>query len=157
MSTAAARARWERVRAGTAAPNWAGGTVGVVVRDARGGVAAATSTGGAMNKRQGRVGDTPILGAGTYADDEGGAASNTGHGERVLRILLAKTATDWMRSGMHAEDAARGAIRLLASRVQGTGGIILVDRAGRLGFARNTRTMTWAAAADGWSEVAGGG
>jgi beta-aspartyl-peptidase (threonine type) len=108
-------------------------------------VAAATSTGGRVNKRLGRVGDSPIPGAGNYADDEAGACSNTGDGEAVLRVCLAKTAVEWMRAGVSAEEAARRAVVHLG-RVDGRGGIILVDREGRLGLARSTGTMTWAAA-----------
>jgi beta-aspartyl-peptidase (threonine type) len=101
------------------------------------------------------VGDSPILGAGTYADDLAGAASNTGDGEAVMRVCLAKTAIEWMRGGMHPEDAARAAVRLLGDRAGGSGGVILVDRLGRLGLARTTRTMTWAAAGAGLGEAAG--
>jgi beta-aspartyl-peptidase (threonine type) len=161
LMTETARVRWEAVRAAAeaaadgAAPS-GGGTVGAVVRDARGNVVAATSTGGRVNKHPGRVGDSPILGAGTYADDEGGACSATGHGEAMMRVCLAKTASDWMRDGAHPEDAARAVIRMLARRARGTGGVILVDRDGRLGLARNTRTMTWAAAGAAMPEVVGG-
>jgi beta-aspartyl-peptidase (threonine type) len=157
MVTEAARDRLARVRAGLVDGNWAGGTVGAVVRDAAGTVVAATSTGGRVNKAAGRVGDSPIIGAGTYADDEAGACSNTGDGEAFLRLCLAKTAIEWMRSGMHPEDAARAAVRFALGRTQGTGGTILIDRFGRLGWARSTHTMTWAAASEGWSEVLGGG
>jgi beta-aspartyl-peptidase (threonine type) len=159
MTTEAARARWQAVRAKAGElghpdhDGWAGGTVGVVARDARGVVAAATSTGGRVNKRAGRVGDSPILGAGNYADDDGGACSVTGDGEAVLRLCLAKSAVDLMRARVHAEEAARAVIRQLAARLEGTGGVILVDRAGRLGFARNTRTMTWAAAGEKLADV----
>ncbi|MGD0530015.1 MAG: isoaspartyl peptidase/L-asparaginase [Polyangiaceae bacterium] len=160
MTTDAARARWQAVRAKATTPGehdgWAGGTVGVVARDLRGGVAAATSTGGRVNKRLGRVGDSPILGAGNYADDDGGACSATGHGEAVLRLCTAKTAVDLLRGRVHPEEAARAVIRQLGGRLAGTGGVILVDRAGRLGFARNTRTMTWAAAGEKIGDVLAG-
>ena len=157
MTTEAARARWESVRAGGKNEGWAGGTVGAVARDRHGTVVAATSTGGRVNKLPGRIGDSPILGAGTYADDQAGACSNTGDGEAVMRLCLAHTACEWLRAGMHPVDAARGAVRMMLARTNGTGGIILVDRQGRLGFARTTRTMTWAAAAEGWNEILGGG
>ena len=119
-------------------------------------VAAATSTGGRIFKRAGRVGDSPVLGAGNYADDDGGACSMTGDGEAVMRLCLAKSAVDLMRARSHPEEAARAAIRQMATRLAGTGGIILVDRTGRLGFARNTRTMTWAAAGERLREVMAG-
>lgn len=145
MTTEIARTRWAAARSKPGHDGWAGGTVGAVARDSRGVVAAATSTGGRINKRAGRVGDSPVLGAGNYADDDAGACSLTGDGEAVLRLCLAKSATDAMRAWTHPEEAARAAIRQMARRLGGTGGIILVDRDGRLGFARNTKTMTWAA------------
>ena len=145
MTTEAARARWVAARAGRAGEGWAGGTVGAVARDAKGTVAAATSTGGLVNKRAGRVGDSPVPGAGTYADDEGGAGSATGAGEAILRVVLAKSAIEALRAGTRPEPAARAAIGALGARVGGTGGLILVDRAGRLGLARNTASMSWAA------------
>lgn len=156
MTTPAARARLVAVRSGKVTDNWAGGTVGAVARDRTGTVAAATSTGGRVNKSAGRVGDSPILGAGTYADNDGGACSNTGDGEAVMRVCLAKTAIEWMRQGMNAEDAAAAAIRFLRERAGGTGGIILLDRSGRLGWARTTSTMTWGAASEGCGETLSG-
>jgi beta-aspartyl-peptidase (threonine type) len=145
MTTDNARSRWTAARKAQAA---AGGTVGAVARDAHGAVAAATSTGGMVNKRVGRVGDSPMLGAGTYADDDGGACSATGVGEAVMRVCLAKAASDALRARTHPEEAARAVIRAMGARVGGSGGVILVDRFGRLGLARNTRTMTWAAAGE---------
>jgi len=158
MTTDAVRGRWlaAGAKASGEGDRWAGGTVGAVARDAQGRVAAATSTGGRMNKRPGRVGDSPIPGAGNYADDDGGACSATGEGEAVLRLCLAKVAVDLMRARAHPEEAARVVIRQMAARVGGTGGVILVDSAGRLGFARNTRTMTWAAAGQELADVLGG-
>lgn len=157
LITDLARERWELVQQGGAAGSFSGGTVGAVARDRHGTVVAATSTGGQINKAPGRIGDTPILGAGTYADDEAGACSNTGNGEAVMRLCLAKTACEWMRAGMHPVDAARAAVRMMLARTGGTGGIILVDRAGRLGLARTSRTMTWAAASEGWGDILAGG
>jgi beta-aspartyl-peptidase (threonine type) len=157
LITDLARERWELVQQGGPAGSFSGGTVGAVARDRHGTVVAATSTGGQINKAPGRIGDTPILGAGTYADDEAGACSNTGNGEAVMRLCLAKTACEWMRAGMHPVDAARAAVRMMLARTGGTGGIILVDRAGRLGLARTSRTMTWAAASEGWGDILAGG
>ncbi len=161
MTTPFARERWAAARAKAGGDeddanevptaNGAGstaGTVGAVARDARGTVAAATSTGGQVNKRVGRVGDSPILGAGTYADDEAGACSATGHGEAALRVCLAKGAIELLRSRAHPEKAARAAIRSMGSRVGGSGGVILVDTFGRLGLAYNTKSMVWAAAGE---------
>jgi beta-aspartyl-peptidase (threonine type) len=80
----------------------------------------------------------------------------TGDGEAVLRLCLAKSAVDLMRARVPAEEAARAVIRQLGGRLGGTGGVILVDRSGRLGFARNTRTMTWAAAGETLTDVLAG-
>src|SRR6185437_8394911 len=146
MTTEAARRRWLAARAGKAGPGWAGGTVGAVARDRSGLVAAATSTGGLVNNQVGRVGDSPLLGAGTYADNLTGACSCTGQGEAIMRLALAKTTTDALRLGDLPEQAARASIRMLGARLGGTGGLIVLDAAGRLGLARNTATMTWAAA-----------
>ncbi len=155
MTTDAARARWTAARAGQASTAWAGGTVGAVARDVRGVVAAATSTGGLVNKRVGRVGDSPILGAGTYADDDGGACSATGMGEAIMRMVVAKTAVDALRARVHPEDAARAVVRSMGVRVGGVGGVILVDRFGRLGLARNTPSMAWAAEGATLGEASG--
>jgi len=155
MTTDAARARWAAARAGQVGEGWAGGTVGAVARDVRGAVAAATSTGGLVNKRVGRVGDSPLPGAGTYADREGGACSATGAGEAIIRVVLAKSTSDALRGGSLPEQAARAAIQDLGARVRGTGGLIVVDRAGRLGLARNTASMSWAAAGLALGEAEG--
>jgi L-asparaginase / beta-aspartyl-peptidase len=144
MTTEQARKRWLAVREALATEA-GGGTVGAVARDSRGNVAAATSTGGLVNKRVGRVGDSPILGGGTYADNDGGACSATGHGESFMRLAMAKSATDLLRARVHPEDAARAVVRTLASRLKASGGVILVDRSGRVGWARNTGTMPWGA------------
>ena len=144
LITESARERWRAARAkGTREVT--AGTVGAVARDASGRVAAATSTGGMVNKLPGRVGDSPILGAGTYADDDAGACSTTGHGEAMIRIGLARTATDALRTGSSPEHAIRYALALMHARTGQTGGAILVGADGTLGLARTTRTMTWAA------------
>jgi beta-aspartyl-peptidase (threonine type) len=147
MITEAARARLEAVQQKKAEAGWAGGTVGAVARDASGRVAAATSTGGMVNKLVGRIGDSPLIGAGTYADDESGACSTTGHGEAMIRVCLAKAAIDRLRA-LAPEAAAREVIALMHARTNETGGLILVGRDGALGLARTTRTMTWAACSD---------
>jgi beta-aspartyl-peptidase (threonine type) len=149
MITDTARKRWEAARAKRTTEGWAGGTVGAVARDAQRHVAAATSTGGMVNKLVGRVGDSPVVGAGTYADDEAGACSTTGHGEAMIRVCLAKTATDHLRARLGPEGAARAAIAMMHARTAQTGGLIVVAPDGALGLARTTRTMTWAAVVDG--------
>jgi L-asparaginase / beta-aspartyl-peptidase len=155
MTTEAARRRWTAVRASLIGPGTGGGTVGAVARDPSGTVAAATSTGGLVNKRVGRVGDSPLLGAGTYADNEAGACSATGHGESIMRLALAKTATDLLRAGAAPQDAARRVIHALGARLAATGAVILADRDGRIGWARNTPTMPWAAEGEVLPLVAG--
>jgi beta-aspartyl-peptidase (threonine type) len=156
MITESARKRLAVVKGGGHPDGWAGGTVGAVARDRDGHVAAATSTGGKVNKNPGRVGDSPILGAGTYADDAAGACSNTGDGEAFLRTCLANAMLEWMRSGKSIADAAREGLILLGERAQGGGGTILVDPRGRLAWARTTTTMGWGAMADGWAEPRSG-
>jgi L-asparaginase / beta-aspartyl-peptidase len=96
----------------------------------------------------GRVGDSPIVGAGTYADDEAGACSTTGHGEAMMRVCLAKTAVDEMRAKQNAEQAARASLDVMTRRTNETGGAILATPDGGLGLARTTRTMSWAAVTD---------
>jgi len=149
LVTEDARQRLALVLSGRAESGWAGGTVGAVACDADGRTAAATSTGGTVGKRPGRVGDTPLVGAGTYADDEAGAASATGKGEAILRVTLTRFAVDRMREGRAPDDAAREAVAMLGARTGGTGGLILVARDGRIGHAKSTVTMTWAAARPG--------
>jgi beta-aspartyl-peptidase (threonine type) len=154
MITEAARTRLEAARARHALEGWAGGTVGAVARDASGHVAAATSTGGMVNKLAGRVGDSPIVGAGTYADDTAAACSTTGHGEAMMRVCLAKTAVDGTRTSS-AEAAVRAALALMEARTHEKGGAIVVSRDGSMGLARTTRTMSWAAVTNGGTRAAG--
>ncbi len=132
-----------------------GGTVGACAIDANGHVAAATSTGGITFKRRGRVGDTPLCGCGTYADDQAGAASATGHGESIIRVNMTRYVVDRLRGGATADVAAWAGVDELASRVRGTGGVIVVDRDGRIGLAHNTAAMSWARGTVG-GEVTGG-
>lgn len=149
MVTEASRARLQDVLSGRAESGWAGGTVGAVACDAEGHVAAATSTGGRVGKRVGRVGDSPILGAGTWADDHAAAASATGHGEEILRFGLTRWACDLVRMGLGAQQAADVAIARFAERVGGVGGLVLVTPYGEIGIARNTATMSWGLARQG--------
>jgi L-asparaginase / beta-aspartyl-peptidase len=123
------------------------GTVGAVAIDAHGHLVAGTSTGGTCCKRAGRVGDSPLIGCGTYADQEAGGVSCTGWGEAIMKVVLAKTAVDQLRvSGAKAQQVADACIRLLATRTKGTGGLILLDREGNPGAAFNTPNMAWACA-----------
>jgi beta-aspartyl-peptidase (threonine type) len=133
------------------------GTVGAVAMDSHGALFAATSTGGTCCKLPGRVGDSPLIGCGCYADSEAGGVSSTGYGEAIMKIVMAKTAVDYLR---HAEAecttgrvasaaifpamlAARESIHLLAKRTHGTGGLILLDRHGHPGFDFNTPRMAY--------------
>jgi L-asparaginase / beta-aspartyl-peptidase len=132
-----------------------GGTVGAVARDHRGRLAAATSTGGAPGKWPGRIGDSPVIGAGTFADDEAGACSATGWGESILRAGLASDAVRRLQPSLgggpeppdavlplHPALAARAAILWFRRRVAGLGGVLLMDRCGRVGWAFNTPRMS---------------
>ena len=119
------------------------GTVGAVARDAQGNIAAATSTGGTRNKLAGRVGDSPLIGSGGYADNLTGGVSATGLGETLMKIVISKTTCDLIAKGLTAQQAADAAIeRLSDERVSGSGGVIVVDREGRIGFAHNTTHLS---------------
>jgi len=147
MITDRAQQRWQEAHERRSAMSWPGGTVGAVARDGWGHVAAATSTGGLVDKRVGRVGDSPIVGAGTYADDLQGACSTTGHGESFIRSSFAARAVmELVPAPASGSIAARTLARLneMADRVGGTGGAIVVDREGRCAWARNTGAMSWA-------------
>lgn len=132
------------------------GTVGAVALDYEGRLFAATSTGGTCCKLPGRVGDSPLIGCGCYADAEAGGVSCTGYGEAIMKVVMAKSATDYLRgqdsAAAHTEDgrgssgamlAAKRAVDLLAVRTAGTGGLILLDRNGEPGFAFNTPRMAY--------------
>jgi L-asparaginase / beta-aspartyl-peptidase len=117
------------------------GTVGAVARDCDGNLAAATSTGGMTGKASGRVGDSPIIGAGTYADNETCAVSATGHGELFIRYGAAfEIAARLRHAAQSLDEATREVIAGLAA-VGGSGGIIAVDRAGALSLPFNTTGM----------------
>lgn len=119
-------------------------TVGAVALDRHGNIAAATSTGGTLNKAPGRLGDSSLIGCGCYADNKTAAASTTGWGEPIMKLVLAKWAADRVASGNLPEWVAAEAIHYLQSRVQGHGGMILLDARGRFGIAHNTPRMAWA-------------
>jgi len=124
-------------------------TVGAVALDARGNLAAATSTGGTLNKTPGRVGDSSLIGCGCYADNLAAAVSLTGWGEPIMKLVLGKWATDRVASGSAPEIAAREAISYLYNRLGGHGGIILLGPDGRFGLAHNTPAMAWGVATPG--------
>ena len=126
-----------------------GGTVGAVAMDRQGRLFAGTSTGGTCSKVPGRVGDSPMIGCGCYADVEAGGVSCTGWGEAIMKIVMAKSAVEMLRAGRSAQEAADEAIRLLSSRTGGTGGLILLDRDGTPAFAFNTPHLVWGVANSG--------
>lgn len=127
------------------------GTIGAVARDLEGNLAAATSTGGIVNKRMGRVGDSPIIGAGVFADNQTCAVSTTGFGEDFMRTVLAKTVSDAAEL-LHLD--ARGAvdygIEYLLRKVKGRGGMIVIDRHGNCAADFTTKKMI-----HGWIEKSG--
>jgi L-asparaginase / beta-aspartyl-peptidase len=151
------------------------GTVGAVAIDSQGALFAATSTGGTCCKLPGRIGDSPLIGCGCYADSEAGGVSSTGYGEAIMKVVMAKSAVDRLREVPESTTAAQSSatvrtvgpsttgsqssramlvaeqtIAELARRTQATAGLILLDREGNPGFAFNTPRMTYGyVAADG--------
>jgi len=118
-----------------------GGTVGAVALDRHGTLAAATSTGGVAGKLPGRVGDSALIGCGTYADSTLGAVSCTGSGEAIIRVVLARRALDYLKEADDARYAARVAVDLLVEEGGGGGGLVLLDWRGRMGWAQSTPFM----------------
>jgi beta-aspartyl-peptidase (threonine type) len=116
-------------------------TVGAVALDMRGNLAAGTSTGGTANKRFGRVGDSPIIGAGTYADNAGCAVSGTGHGEFFMRFVVAYNICNRVALGASLQDAADAVVNDVLVRARGEGGAIAVDREGNIAMPFNTEGM----------------
>ena len=127
------------------------GTIGAVARDQQGNLAAATSTGGIVNKRMGRVGDSPIVGAGVYADNETCAVSSTGYGEEFIRSVIAKTISDFIyMKQMDAVSATQAGIEYLSRKVKGRGGVIVIDSHGNCASGLTTKKMI-----HGWIEKGG--
>jgi beta-aspartyl-peptidase (threonine type) len=127
------------------------GTIGAIARDPQGNLAAATSTGGIVNKRMGRVGDSPIIGAGLYADNDSCAVSSTGYGEDFMRSVIAKTISDFIEmKGMDADEATAAGIEYLTRKVRGRGGVIVIDRDGTCASGFTTKKMI-----HGWIEHGG--
>ena len=122
-------------------------TVGAVALDVHGNLAAGTSTGGTLNKTPGRVGDSSLIGCGCYADNASAAASLTGWGEPIMKLVLGKWAVDRVLASATPQEAAVDAIEYLFARLGGYGGIILMDAQGRVGLAHNTPGMAWGLAA----------
>jgi L-asparaginase / beta-aspartyl-peptidase len=119
-------------------------TVGAIALDRNGNIAAATSTGGTLNKAPGRLGDSSLIGCGCYADNQSAAASTTGWGEPIMKLVLAKWTVDRIAAGNLPEWSAQEAMNYLKQRVNGHGGIIVLDPTGHIGIAHNTPRMAWA-------------
>jgi beta-aspartyl-peptidase (threonine type) len=119
-------------------------TVGAVALDRNGNIAAATSTGGTLNKAPGRLGDSSLIGCGCYANNESAAVSTTGWGEPIMKLVLAKWTADRIQAGNLPEWSAQEAMNYLKQRLNGHGGIIVLNPSGHIGIAHNTPRMAWA-------------
>jgi len=119
-------------------------TVGAVALDQDGDIAGATSTGGTLNKTPGRVGDSSLIGCGCYADNESAAISTTGWGEPMMKLVIAKWTADQVLGGADPQQAATDAILYLKRRLNGHGGMIVLDAKGRYGISHSTPRMAWA-------------
>ena len=128
-------------------------TVGAVALDTAGNLAVGNSTGGTFYKHPGRVGDTPIIGCGLYADNTLGAAACTGWGEQIMKTVLAKTAVDHIALLGSARDAADVAIAYFKHRVGGLGGVICISPDGQIGFAHSTPYLAHAYRSDDMPQV----
>ncbi|RCK75124.1 MAG: Isoaspartyl aminopeptidase [Ignavibacteriae bacterium] len=118
------------------------GTVGAVALDSSGNICAGTSTGGTFNKHPGRVGDSPLIGCGTYADTSIGGVSTTGWGEAMIKVVMAKTVIDLMEfNNGDPQAAAEKGIKILKEKADGFGGVIALNNRGEFGVAYNTPKM----------------
>ena len=126
------------------APEISHDTVGAIALDRDGNIAAATSTGGTLNKAPGRLGDSSLIGCGCYADNDSAAVSTTGWGEPIMKLVLAKWTADRISAGNLPEWSAQEAMNYLKQRLNGHGGIIVLDPQGHIGIAHNTSRMAWA-------------
>jgi beta-aspartyl-peptidase (threonine type) len=126
------------------APTISHDTVGAVALDRAGNIAAATSTGGTLNKAPGRLGDSSLIGCGCYADNLSAAVSTSGWGEPIMKLVLAKWTADRVSAGNLPEWAAQEAMNHLQQRLNGHGGIIVLNAQGQFGIAHNTPRMAWA-------------
>jgi beta-aspartyl-peptidase (threonine type) len=129
-------------------------TVGCIAIDQRGRIAVGSSTGGVPFKMPGRVGDSPLIGCGGFADENSGI-STTGHGESIMRVVLAKEVASLIDSGLHPNEACKRALQTMKRKVNGLGGAISLDKAGRIGFAFTTPRMAYAFVEHGGKLVSG--
>lgn len=121
-------------------------TVGAVAFDCHGHLATGTSTGGITGKQPGRVGDSPLVGSGGYADDTVGACSTTGHGESILKVNLAFRTAQALSDAEEPSQTCRRQLHYMWERVKGRGGVILIDSKGRVGHWGTSTKMAWASA-----------
>lgn len=117
------------------------GTVGAVAFDMDGNIAAATSTGGIANKLKGRVGDSPLIGAGIYASNKNAGVSATGYGEQFIRTVVSFYAAIQVNDTTNAPEAATKAMDYLKNEVNGLGGIIMIDKSGNIGKASTSENL----------------
>lgn len=142
--------RWEALRENSACRSRdafgfpRGDTVGAVAMDQRNNIVAGNSTGGSPYKHPGRVGDAPLVGCGIYADNTVGGVACTGWGEAIIRVALAKSVLHLLRDDRPVQRAAALAVQLLGEKVGGVGGLIMIDRAGHVGYSFNTPKMAYA-------------
>jgi beta-aspartyl-peptidase (threonine type) len=132
-----------------------GDTVGAVALDSHGNLATATSTGGTRNQIPGRVGDSPLVGSGGFADNNTAATSATGRGEDLMKVVISKQVCDFVAVGLSAQGACDAAINLLTERVNGRGGLITIDFKGQVGMAFNTSAMPHAYAIGNGAVISG--
>ena len=125
-------------------PDLLGDTVGAIALDEHGDFAAAASTGGISLKIPGRIGDTPQIGAGLYADNRSGAVTATGLGEIAVKLALSRAVCSLMESGLTAARASAVAVSLATRLLRGHAGVITIDRRGRIAAVHNTKLMPWA-------------
>jgi isoaspartyl peptidase/L-asparaginase-like protein (Ntn-hydrolase superfamily) len=124
----------------TASISPAGDTVGCIVVDNDGNIAATSSTGGIPKKLPGRVGDSPVMGAGAYANDVGGASA-TGWGEHIMRVLLSRMTVLYMEQGLDPMSAAKKGMEMFEKKTGSEAGIIVVDKDGNFGYSTNAKAM----------------
>ncbi|HEV3040203.1 MAG TPA: isoaspartyl peptidase/L-asparaginase [Candidatus Angelobacter sp.] len=125
-------------------PEFGHDTVGAVALDMQGNLASGSSTGGTLNKSPGRIGDSSLIGCGCYADNQSAAVSCTGWGEPIMKLVLGKWAADRVQAGYTPELVVSDAIKYLRARLNGHGGMILLNSNGRFGISHNTPRMAWA-------------
>ncbi len=144
--------RWNKLREkykGTMRFSDENDTVGAVAMDVQGNIVAATSTGGIPFKFPGRVGDSALIGCGLYADNRVGGVSASGHGESIIKIALSKVVCEFLGKGLTAQKAAEESVKRLARKINGRGGVIVLDKKGNVGISYNTPKMARAYMTEG--------